>query len=1153
MNARNAHIHIPSPSQSEVDQLNVLIDAEQLHTAIADSDQNEAARFVTSIRTTFKPSLLEQFLRAYPLDTDEGLSLMTLAEAYQRVLDAPTRDALIIDKLAERDWSAKTDDPSLLVSAAATGLKFSSSALKLKPLRRAVLAALRMGVGAGMRVMGQAFVLGQTIKGAQGRARKLESNGYTFSYDMLGEAAYTQADADRYFQSYHDALTALISQAKSDQIAKNPGISVKLSALYPRYELLNEHDAIEYLSGRMLELCLLAKQHNIGLNIDAEECARLEISLDIIHSLIASPELAGWNGLGIVVQAYNRKAYGNRTEYGVIDKLYYWAVQYDRHIMVRLVKGAYWDTEIKLAQEQGLADFPVFTAKHHTDISYLACARKLIRYGDRIYPQFATHNAQSAACVVRWAKAADIDFELQRLHGMGEALHQEIIDTYETGCRIYAPVGTHKDLLAYLVRRLLENGANSSFVSQLADETIEAQEVVASPIKRELVQNALPNGLALFNPRLNSRGFDLGDRVELKKLTTERSLHLNKQYDLAEPSDETWTVQSPQTGEVVGRYLPTPLSTLDPMIVAAKLAQKEWQVDASRAHYLRTVADLYERDTPELLALLAREAGKTLQDAINEVREAVDFLRYYADQADTLVATSARGVCVCISPWNFPLAIFTGQIAASLGAGNAVIAKPAEQTSLIAHKAIELWKEANLPSDVLQLVLGTGAKQGNYLVSHSGINAVIFTGSTATAKRIDTALAANAAPDALLVAETGGLNAMIADASALPEQVVRDVVASSFQSAGQRCSALRMLYVQSDMYPQIVEMLTGAMALLKVGNPIHLDTDVGPVIDAPACQSLSSYIDQHRSNVIYQTPASTDSGHFVTPTLIRVNGIEDLDFERFGPILHIAPYEANQLDHVIDSINERGYGLTFAIHSRIKGRTQTLSKQLKVGNCYINRNQIGAIVGSQPFGGEGLSGTGPKAGGPSYLPNLLHPQSSDSDWQPDASDFIKTDEVVRSWDALRTTHQPSERHVELVCPGVTGEENTLYHAGRGYWLVIGDEASWQQAQSAAKAGNPTLLVTTSEQPDTFDAALPITVLKGAINPESIAALAALSGVSVSAHTQYQQLIRQALADREGAIVPMLTDLYDSVRHHKEQHICEDVTASGGNAALLMSH
>lgn len=1153
MNARNAHIQIPSPTQSEVEQLKVLIEAEQLQTAIEQGDQQEAARFVTSIRETFKPSILEQFLRAYPLDTDEGLSLMTLAEAYQRVPDAHTRNALIIDKLAERDWSAKTAKPGLLVSAAAAGLKLSGKSLTLKPLRSAILSILRMGIGAGMRVMGQAFVLGQTIKGAQSRARKLESKGYTFSYDMLGEAAYTQADADRYFKAYEDALMALVEQANAEQIESNPGISVKLSALFPRYELLNEKAAVQYLTERMLELCIVAKQHRIGLNIDAEECARLEISLDIIHSLLAAPELAGWDGLGIVVQAYNRKAYGNRSDNGVIDKLYYWAVQYDRKIMVRLVKGAYWDTEIKLAQEQGLDDFPVFTAKHHTDISYLACARKLIRYGDRIYPQFATHNAQSAACVVRWAKAANIEFELQRLHGMGEALHQEIIDTYGTGCRIYAPVGTHKDLLAYLVRRLLENGANSSFVSQLADESIEASSVVESPLNRGLIEQALPNGLEIFNPRRNSRGFDLGDRVELKKLTSERSLFLEKPYALSDTNDKTWYVRSPQDGTAVGHYMPTSLDQLDPMIVAAKLALPEWQKNSLRAHYLREVADLYERDTPEFLALLAREAGKTLQDAINEVREAVDFLRYYADQTDSLKETSARGVCVCISPWNFPLAIFTGQIAASLGAGNTVIAKPAEQTSLVAHKAVELWKEAGLPADVLQLVLGTGAQQGNHLVSNANINAVIFTGSTATAKRIDKAMATNADPDSLLVAETGGLNAMIADASALPEQVVRDVVASAFQSAGQRCSALRMLYVQRDIYPQVVEMITGAMKLLKVGNPINLETDVGPVIDAQACHSLNTYIDERRQQVIYQTTEVTASGHFVKPTLLSVNGIEDLDFERFGPILHIAPYDANELDQVIESINERGYGLTFAVHSRIKSRTQSLSQQLNVGNCYINRNQIGAIVGSQPFGGEGLSGTGPKAGGPSYLPNLLKPQTSESHWEPKDSDFISHNDIVEAWDELRARHTPAERQVELVCPGVTGEENTLYHAGRGYWLVVGDELSWHQAQSAAKAGNPTLLITQSEPPSGFDQHLPIKVLNGAITPETLALLADMSGISVSAHKHYQHQIRQALAQREGAIVPMLTDLSDSVRHHKEQHICEDTTASGGNAALLMSH
>lgn len=1142
MNAQSPHIQIPPTCQPELDQLQHLIEKEQLLEQVSQKLQAEASTLVSAIRENFKPSILEQFLRAYPLDTQEGLSLMTLAEAYQRVPDKQTANELIVDKLQGRDWTVKTTQTSLLVRGASLGLQLSSASLKIKPLRSAILAAMRVGVGAGMRLMGRAFVLGESIKGAQKRAGKLESEGYTFSYDMLGEAAYTQADADRYFDSYRNALLALIEQSKSMRIENNPGISVKLSALHPRYELFNEDEAVAQLSERMLSLCSLAKEHNIGLNIDAEECARLEISLDIIHNLIKAPELTGWDGLGIVVQAYNRKAYT------VLDQLYFWAGQNNRTLMVRLVKGAYWDTEIKLAQEQGLDQFPVFTAKHHTDISYLACARKLIRYGDRIYPQFATHNAQTAACVLNWAKEAGIRFEMQRLYGMGEALHQELLDKHQTGCRIYAPVGTHKDLLAYLVRRLLENGANSSFVSQLADEAIPPQQVVASPVHQPLVDNAVTFGSAIFAERRNSRGFDLGEQAEVQALLASRSLFMQTTWG----TEGDVAVFAPHSQELVGRYQTTELSSVDELFKAAQAAQIAWKKEPLKGQLLRQIADLYERDTPELLALLAREAGKTLADAINEIREAVDFLRYYADESDKLSKKrEARGVAVCISPWNFPLAIFTGQIAASVGAGNAVLAKPAEQTSLIARKAIELWHEAGMPDDLVQLVLGTGAQQGNALVSHPEVNAVIFTGSTATAKRIEAALAQNAAADTLLVAETGGLNAMIADASALPEQVVQAVMASAFQSAGQRCSALRMLYVQREVYPQILEMITGAMALLKVGDPSELKTDVGPVIDAPAANALNAYIEQHRSKVVYQTQTAELDGHFVNPTLLEVRGINDLDFERFGPILHIAPYDADQLDTVVSDINARGYGLTFAIHSRIQSRTEKLCADLRVGNCYINRNQIGAIVGSQPFGGEGLSGTGPKAGGPHYLANLFKPESVESDWQATASS--NADDVKAAWSQLKARFAPSERELELDCPGVTGESNLLYRAGRGHWLAAGDRQCWQQAVAAAKAGNPTLVVCGVQPEFEIDPELPILHLEQELQANLIGELGGLAGVSLSAAPEYLRAARQALISETGAIKPLLTDVSNSVRHYREQHICEDTTASGGNAALMMGN
>ncbi len=1142
MNAQNRHIELPLPTNSEVEQLSTLIEQESLLSAVDSSLQQQAESLVDEIRTGYKPSMLEQFLKAYPLNTSEGLSLMTLAESFQRIPDAHTRNALILDKLTNRDWSAKSDSKTLLVSLASSGLKLGHAMLKPKLMRTAILSVMRLAIGMGMKAMGQAFVLGQNIESALKRARLLEKVGYSYSYDMLGEAAHTEHDADRYFNAYKNALLALVARSDSSDIAKNPGISVKLSALHPRYELLNEQAAINELTEKMLPLCLLAKEHNVGLNIDAEECARLEISLDIIHALIASPELSGWDGLGIVVQAYNRKSYA------VIDQLYGWAKEYDRKIMIRLVKGAYWDTEIKLAQTQGLADFPVYTAKHHTDISYLACARKLIRYGERIYPQFATHNAQTAACVTAWAKEAGIEFELQRLHGMGEALHQQIMKANSTRCRIYAPVGTHKDLLAYLVRRLLENGANSSFVNLLADEKVPAHQVVENPLNKPKIANSIATGLEIFKPRINSRGFDLGERKVLKGLLKSRELFMTKIWGDSGDSQ----VVSPYSGELVGYYQTTAPNEIKDAITNAIDAQPSWQSATHRAEALRLIADLYERDTPEFLALLAREAGKTLLDAINEVREAVDFLRYYADQTDQLAAESqGRGVSVCISPWNFPLAIFTGQIAAACGAGNTVLAKPAEQTSLVAIKAINLWYEAGVPKHVVQLILGTGAVQGNALVSHPEIKSVIFTGSTATAQRINHALTENASPEALLVAETGGLNAMIADASSLPEQVVRDVVASAFQSAGQRCSALRMLYVQEELYPQVVEMLVGAMKLLKVGDPTLLNTDVGPVIDERAYASLNAYIAEQKERVIYQVNSQADGGYFVLPTLIEVNGIEDLDFERFGPILHIASYKAARLSKVIEQINDKGYGLTFAIHSRIQSQTQQVCEALHVGNCYINRNQIGAVVGSQPFGGEGLSGTGPKAGGPNYLQNMVAPIVTQSSWLPDQQNYLVDTQVENAWNTLIDRYSPSVVKQELDCPGVTGEKNSLQTMARGYWLVTGDQHSWYQAIASAKAGNPTLLITNASAPLNVDPQLPLIHLEGTLPAVTLQKLNAIAGVSVSASQEYQREIRKALANREGAIVPLLTDLGRSVRHIKEQHICEDTTASGGNAALLI--
>ncbi len=1137
---RQTLIQEPVFSEAEIiaqlikrEQLDIVLDSEQTATAVA---------LVEQIRSDYRPSLMEQFLRAYPLNSEAGVSLMMLAEAYLRVPDKITRDALIRDKLAHNDWRLSAAQSSLLMKLVSTGLQLTACILKSPALSSLVAFPLRQAVHLAMCVMGKQFVLGESIQSALLRASKLEVEGYTYSYDMLGEGARTEADAIRYYHAYEQAIRALGAEAKSSDLRANPGISVKLSALCARYELLQTEYAREKLEQRMLKLCELATQLRVGLNIDAEECARLELSLDIIHSLIEAPSLGGWDGLGIVVQAYHKRAYE------VIESLHLWAQQSDQRIMVRLVKGAYWDAEIKLAQVQGLADFPVYTSKSHTDISYLACARLLIRKADRIYPQFATHNAYSADCIARWATQAGIRFEFQRLHGMGESLHSQIKARYATPCRIYAPVGTHKDLLAYLVRRLLENGANSSFVSQLADPQISAQQVVPNPLSLQKPVN-IPTARALYPQRVNSRGYDLGERSDLHYLDKLRRPYLTTQW--GEHGDIE--VKNPCTLETVGYYQSTSTAEIDLMVEQADAAFGTWSDRGDRAQLLNTVADYYEQHSGEFLALLAREAGKTLADAVNEIREAVDFLRFYAQQSEVLDSTTeARGIMACISPWNFPLAIFTGQVAAALAAGNCVLAKPAEQTSLIAQLAIQLFHRADIPQQVLQLVLGYGRTQGSYLVSRSKIKGVLFTGSTQTAKLIDQTLAQHAAPDAILIAETGGLNAMIADSSALPEQVVTDVVASAFQSAGQRCSALRMLYVQREIYQDVCSMLQGAMDLLKVGDPVRLSTDVGPLIDAMAYQQLSEYVTSRGNKVLKQTPMTPDSGYFLPPTLIQVNGIEDLDEERFGPILHIAPYDAEHLQTVVAAINARGYGLTFGCHTRIRERAEFLAQALNVGNIYINRNQIGAVVESQPFGGEGLSGTGPKAGGPQYLQALRRRAFNRQHTEAvEAEDMIDAGSLNAAWQGLKQSNRPAEFIRQQICPGVTGESNTLILKSRGYWLCAGDELSWQMAVNAASAGNPVLLITQSEQPDGFDDSLPIMRLKGGLDLQHLSELEGLAGVSLSGAEAWLRQARIILSQREGVIVPLLTEVGVSPRHLCEKHLCEDTTAAGGNPQLFM--
>jgi RHH-type proline utilization regulon transcriptional repressor/proline dehydrogenase/delta 1-pyrroline-5-carboxylate dehydrogenase len=1113
-----------------------VLDHLRFSAALSQSDRdaikNDATKLVTAIREDSRPGLMEVFLSEYGLSTEEGIALMCLAEALLRVPDADTIDALIEDKIAPSNWASHLgESTSPLVNASTWALMLTGKVLKdenpgpVGHLRGAIKRlgepVIRTAVGRAMKEMGAQFVLGETIQSAMKRAAKMEAKGYTYSYDMLGEAARTETDARRYHLSYSRAISAIAEAAKSKDIRENPGISVKLSALHPRYEEAQQDTVMNEVVPRLRTLAQLARSAGIGLNIDAEEADRLSISLDVIETVLSEPSLKGWDGFGVVVQAYGQRA-GH-----VIDWLYNLAERLDRKIMVRLVKGAYWDTEIKRAQVAGLAAFPVFTAKHHTDISYIANARKLLSMTDRIYPQFATHNAHTVAAILHMATDRNA-FEFQRLHGMGEALHDIVKDAEGTRCRIYAPVGAHRDLLAYLVRRLLENGANSSFVNQIVDTDVPASEVASDPFDAQDVPH-LPTGPELFAPeRPNSMGWDLTHRPTRSTIEEARMPFATVQWSatplVATEADNGATepvINPARPGDTVGSITWADAET----VTSACGSASPWTANAQeRAKVLNKAADLYEANYGELFALLAREAGKSLLDAVAELREAVDFLRYYAARAE---GPDPQGVFACISPWNFPLAIFTGQIAAALATGNAVLAKPAEQTPLIAHRAAQLLHEAGVPKTALQLLPGAG-DVGAALTSHPAIKGVAFTGSTETAQIIHRSMAEHLDPGAPLIAETGGLNAMIVDSTALPEQAVQAIVESAFQSAGQRCSALRCLYVQEDIADSFIDMLTGAMDALVIGDPWIYGTDVGPAIDAEARDGIISYVDaaEVEGRVLHRL-SLPGGGTFVPPTLIRVSGITDLEREVFGPVLHIATFKSKDIDTVIDAIIDTGYGLTFGLQTRIDDRVQHVSERIKAGNIYVNRNQIGAIVGSQPFGGEGLSGTGPKAGGPNYLTRFrTHPA-------PDVTENWATqDKKDRLAKALMAT---SGKHnvTKTTLPGPTGESNVLTAMARGPILCLGPGATTasKQAKAVEALGGTAV------------------VAEGRIEAEWLVDLPT-DGVIWWGDNQTARALRTVLAQRSGPILPLITGMPDKGHVCHERHVCVDTTASGGNAQLL---
>jgi RHH-type proline utilization regulon transcriptional repressor/proline dehydrogenase/delta 1-pyrroline-5-carboxylate dehydrogenase len=970
-----------------------------------------ARRLVAAIRNRSRRiGGIEDFLHEYSLSTKEGLALMVLAEALLRVPDNATADRLIEDKLTAGAFGGhETRSDTILVAASAWALGLSARILQPNEtpervlagmVRRLGLPAMRIATRQAMRLLGSHFVLGQTIDAALAKAAG--RGEFRYSFDMLGEGARTAADAARYFDAYAHAIEAIGKAAGPEALPQRPGLSVKLSALHPRYEPTARERVVRELTPRLVALARRAKAFDLNLTVDAEEADRLELSLEVVGGALADPALAHWSGFGIAVQAYLKRAPA------VIDWLLAAAERFDRRLMVRLVKGAYWDTEIKRAQERGLADYPVFTRKAMTDLCYLACARRLLAARPRIYPQFATHNALTVACVVEAAGEA-VDYEFQRLHGMGEVLYGALMaERPEVACRVYAPVGDHRDLLAYLVRRLLENGANSSFVSAADDPSVPVdtilkrpQDWIGTPARARHPKIPLPRDL--YAPaRVNSIGLEFGDRAAVDALMADVRAAWPSDVEAASLVDgvaragAARAVISPGDGTVIGQAVEADAATLADALAGAERGFAAWTATPvkARAAALEKTADLFECERASLIALLQAEGGKTLDDAVAEVREAADFCRYYAVEArrtlgpqdlpgptgeSNRLALRGRGVFACISPWNFPLAIFSGQVVAALVAGNAVVAKPAEQTPLVGAAAVRLMHRAGVPASALQLVLGAG-EIGAALTADQRIAGVAFTGSTAVARTINRALAARDAPIAPLIAETGGINAMIVDATALPEQVADDVVASAFRSAGQRCSALRLLCVQEEIAERIVDMVAGAAAELDVGDPRELSTRVGPVIDAEAKGRLDAWVAamarqgrlRFRGDEARPLP---HAGTYVAPTIIALERANDLAEEVFGPVLHVVRFRADALDSLLDDIAANHYRLTLGVHTRIDDRAAAIAARLPHGNVYVNRNMIGAVVGTQPFGGGGLSGTGPKAGGPHYLARFAAEQT----------------------------------------------------------------------------------------------------------------------------------------------------------------------------------
>ena len=1208
----------------------MLLEQARLPAPIADATNKLAATIAEKLRNQKsaggRAGIVQGLLQEFSLSSQEGVALMCLAEALLRIPDKGTRDALIRDKISTGNWQPHLgNSPSLFVNAATWGLLLTGKLVSThnesgltSSLSRIIGKSgepmIRKGVDMAMRLMGEQFVTGETIGEALANASRFEAKGFRYSYDMLGEAALTEHDAQKYLASYEQAIHSIGKASHGRGIYEGPGISIKLSALHPRYSRAQYERVMEELYPRLLSLTLLAKQYDIGLNIDAEEADRLELSLDLLERLCFEPQLTGWNGIGFVIQAYQK-----RCPY-VIDYVIDLARRSRHRLMIRLVKGAYWDSEIKRAQVEGLEGYPVYTRKVYTDVSYIACARKLLAAPEVIYPQFATHNAHTLAAIYHIAGQNYYpgQYEFQCLHGMGEPLYEQVVGKVADGklnrpCRVYAPVGTHETLLAYLVRRLLENGANTSFVNRIADHSISIQELVADPVSHIERMATQEGGFGLPHPRIplprdlygaeraNSSGIDMANEHRLASLSSALLASAHNDWKAAPmlgcPASEGLATAAPNPSDlrdVVGHVREANLQDVDNAIQCALSAGPIWQATppAERAAILERAADLMEAEIQPLMGLLVREAGKTYLNAIAEVREAVDFLRYYAVQARNDFANDTHrplGPVVCISPWNFPLAIFSGQVAAALAAGNPVLAKPAEQTPLIAAQAVRLLLEAGIPEGVVQLLPGRGETVGARLVGDERVKGVMFTGSTEVARLLQRNVAGRLDSQGRpipLIAETGGQNAMIVDSSALTEQVVIDVVSSAFDSAGQRCSALRVLCLQEDSADRVIEMLKGAMAESRLGNPERLSVDIGPVIDAEAKTGIEKHIQgmRDKGRTVYQVAiadsAEIKRGTYVMPTLIELESFDELEREIFGPVLHVVRYKRKELDHLIEQINASGYGLTLGVHTRIDETIAKVVDNVHAGNVYVNRNIVGAVVGVQPFGGEGLSGTGPKAGGPLYLYRLLstRPQDaieksfahSDAGAAPDVRLRDLMTQPLQAFKAWAASNQQSA--LETVCSdyarqsqsgvtrqlvGPTGERNSYAILPREHVLCLADEEADLLTQLAAVLAVGSSAVwpeTATSKP--LRARLPKEVqarirLVADWNKDDVLFDAVLH------HGDSDQLreVCQQIAQRNGAIVGVNGLSHGETNIPLERLVIEralsvNTAAAGGNASLM---